>query len=151
VRSPLACEARYGVCRACYGRNLATGDMVAAGEAVGVIAGQSIGETRTPVTMRTVHTRRLAGPAMTAGRARGDGLVGAPDPKGKAEISHIDGIVEILRSDAGTKVKVISTEVYDTTLALPKGAEVLAAAGDSVDANQVVARIKAEDSETPTD
>jgi DNA-directed RNA polymerase subunit beta' len=141
VRSPLACEARYGVCRACYGRNLATGEMVAAGEAVGIIAAQSIGEPGTQLTMRTFHTGGVAGLDITAGLPRVEELFEARVPKGKAEISHIDGIVEIIRSDTGTKVKVISTEVYDISLALPKGAEMLAAAGDTVEANQVVARI----------
>jgi DNA-directed RNA polymerase subunit beta' len=151
VRSPLTCEARYGVCRSCYGRNLATGEMVASGEAVGIIAAQSIGEPGTQLTMRTFHTGGVAGLDITAGLPRVEELFEARIPKGKAEISHIDGIVEILRSDTGTKVKVVSTEVYDTTLALPKGAEVLAAAGDSVEANQVVARIQDGDAETPTD
>ena len=140
VRSPLACEARYGVCRACYGRNLATGEMVAAGEAVGIIAAQSIGEPGTQLTMRTFHTGGVAGLDITAGLPRVEELFEARVPKGKAEISHIDGVVEIIRSDTGTKVKVTSTEVYDTTLALPAGAELLAAAGDLVEANQVLAR-----------
>jgi DNA-directed RNA polymerase subunit beta' len=148
VRSPLTCEARYGVCRACYGRNLATGEMVASGEAVGIIAAQSIGEPGTQLTMRTFHTGGVAGLDITAGLPRVEELFEARVPKGKAEISHIDGIVEILRSDTGTKVKVVSTEVYDTTLGLPKGAEVLAAAGDPVEANQVVARVT--DKETGT-
>jgi DNA-directed RNA polymerase subunit beta' len=151
VRSPLTCEARYGVCRACYGRNLATGDMVASGEAVGIIAAQSIGEPGTQLTMRTFHTGGVAGLDITAGLPRVEELFEARVPKGKAEISHIDGIVEIIRSDAGTKVKVVSTEVYDTTLGLPKGAELLAAAGDSVEANQVVARIADGETGTPTD
>ncbi len=151
VRSPLTCEARYGVCRACYGRNLATGEMVASGEAVGIIAAQSIGEPGTQLTMRTFHTGGVAGLDITAGLPRVEELFEARVPKGKAEISHIDGIVEILRSDTGTKVKVTSTEVYDTTLGLPKGAELLAAAGDSVEANQVVARIPDADSGAPTD
>ena len=109
VRSPLACEARYGVCRACYGRNLATGEMVAAGEAVGIIAAQSIGEPGTQLTMRTFHTGGVAGLDITAGLPRVEELFEARVPKGKAEISHIDGIVEIIRSDTGTKVKVTST------------------------------------------
>ncbi len=151
VRSPLACEARYGVCRSCYGRNLATGEMVAAGEAVGIIAAQSIGEPGTQLTMRTFHTGGVAGLDITAGLPRVEELFEARVPKGKAEISHIDGVVEILRSDTGTKVKVTSTEAYDTSLALPKGAELLAAAGDSVEANQVVARFTDGDGTTPTD
>jgi len=151
VRSPLACEARYGVCRSCYGRNLATGEMVAAGEAVGIIAAQSIGEPGTQLTMRTFHTGGVAGLDITAGLPRVEELFEARIPKGKAEMSHIDGIVEILRSDTGTKVKVTSTEAYDTALPLPKGADLLAAAGDSVDANQVIARVAGKKDAPATD
>ena len=148
VRSPLTCEARYGVCRACYGRNLATGELVGVGEAVGIIAAQSIGEPGTQLTMRTFHTGGVAGLDITAGLPRVEELFEARVPKGKAEISHIDGVVEILRSDAGTKVKVTSRESYDTSIALPNGAQVLAAAGDSVEANQVVARVDGKDGAT---
>ncbi len=140
VRSPLTCEARHGVCRACYGRNLATGEMVGTGEAVGIIAAQSIGEPGTQLTMRTFHTGGVAGLDITAGLPRVEELFEARIPKGKAEISHIDGNVEIIRSDSGTKVKVTSRESYDTSIALPKGAEMLAAPGDLVEANQVLAR-----------
>ena len=141
VRSPLTCEARHGVCRACYGRNLATGEMVGSGEAVGIIAAQSIGEPGTQLTMRTFHTGGVAaGVDITAGLPRVEELFEARIPKGKAEISHIDGTVEIVRGDGPTKVKVISTEVYDTSLALPKGAEMLAAPGDLVELGQVLAR-----------
>jgi DNA-directed RNA polymerase subunit beta' len=91
--------------------------------------------------MRTFHTGGVAGLDITAGLPRVEELFEARVPKGKAEISHIDGIVEIIRSDTGTKVKVVSTEVYDISLPLPKGAEMLAAAGDSVEANQIVARV----------
>ena len=149
VRSPLTCEARHGVCRACYGRNLATGEMVGSGEAVGIIAAQSIGEPGTQLTMRTFHTGGVAaGVDITAGLPRVEELFEARIPKGKAEISHIDGIVEIVRGDGPTKVKVISREVYDTSLALPKGAEMLAAPGDSVELGQVVARIEADGATT---
>jgi DNA-directed RNA polymerase subunit beta' len=101
--------------------------------------------------MRTFHTGGVAGLDITAGLPRVEELFEARVPKGKAEISHIDGIVEILRSDTGTKVKVTSTEVYDTSLALPKGAEMLAAAGDLVEANQVLARAAGTDGTAPTD
>jgi DNA-directed RNA polymerase subunit beta' len=141
VRSPLTCEARHGVCRACYGRNLATGEMVGSGEAVGIIAAQSIGEPGTQLTMRTFHTGGVAaGVDITAGLPRVEELFEARIPKGKAEISHIDGIVEIIRGDGPTKVKVISREVYDTSVALAPGAEMLAAPGDSVELGQVIAR-----------
>ena len=141
VRSPLTCEARHGVCRACYGRNLATGEMVASGEAVGIIAAQSIGEPGTQLTMRTFHTGGVAaGVDITAGLPRVEELFEARIPKGKAEISHIDGIVEIVRGDGPTKVKVISREVYDTALGLSDGVEMLAAPGDSVELGQAIAR-----------
>jgi len=146
VRSPLTCEARHGVCRACYGRNLATGEIVASGEAVGIIAAQSIGEPGTQLTMRTFHTGGVAsgiGQDITAGLPRVEELFEARVPKGKAEISHIDGSVEIVRGDSGTKVKVISREAYDTPIHVPDGAELLAAPGDLVDAGQVVARATA--------
>jgi DNA-directed RNA polymerase subunit beta' len=142
VRSPLTCEARYGVCRRCYGRNLATGDPVGVGEAVGIIAAQSIGEPGTQLTMRTFHTGGVAGLDITAGLPRVEELFEARVPKGKAEISHIDGSVSILRGDTGTKVKVTSRESYDSTISLPDGAEVLAAAGDAVEANQAIARVE---------
>ena len=149
VRSPLTCEARHGVCRACYGRNLATGEMVGSGEAVGIIAAQSIGEPGTQLTMRTFHTGGVAaGVDITAGLPRVEELFEARIPKGKAEISHIDGVVEIVRGDGPTKVKVISREVYDTSLALPDGAEMLAAPGDAVTLGQVVARTEADGATT---
>jgi DNA-directed RNA polymerase subunit beta' len=145
VRSPLTCEARYGVCRSCYGRNLATGEMVGVGEAVGIIAAQSIGEPGTQLTMRTFHTGGVAGLDITAGLPRVEELFEARIPKGKAEISHIDGIVEILRGDSGTKVKVTSRESYDTAVGLPDGAERLAAPGDLVEAGQALARSEGAD------
>jgi len=141
VRSPLTCEARYGVCRRCYGRNLATGDPVGTGEAVGIIAAQSIGEPGTQLTMRTFHTGGVAGLDITAGLPRVEELFEARVPKGKAEISHIDGAVSVLRAESGTKVKVTSRESYDSGIALPADAELLAAPGDLVEAGQVVARV----------
>ena len=140
VRSPLSCEARQGVCRLCYGRNLATGFLVGIGEAVGIIAAQSIGEPGTQLTMRTFHTGGVAGLDITAGLPRVEELFEGRVPKGKAEISHIDGIVEIVRGDTGTRVKVTSREQYDTHIALPAGVELLAAAGDVVESGQVIAR-----------
>ncbi len=140
VRSPLSCEAHQGVCRLCYGRNLATGSLVGIGEAVGIIAAQSIGEPGTQLTMRTFHTGGVAGLDITAGLPRVEELFEGRIPKGKAEISHIDGIVEIVRSETGTRVKVTSREQYDTNIALPAGAEMLAAAGDMVESGQAIAR-----------
>ena len=140
VRSPLACEARYGVCRMCYGRNLATGGMIGIGEAVGIIAAQSIGEPGTQLTMRTFHTGGVAGQDITQGLPRVEELFEARIPKGKAEISHIDGIVEVINGETGRKVKVTSREAFDNPIELPEDAELLAAAGDLVEANQVLGR-----------
>ena len=149
VRSPLACESRYGVCRICYGRNLATGEMIGIGEAVGIIAAQSIGEPGTQLTMRTFHTGGVAGQDITQGLPRVEELFEARIPKGKAEISHIDGIVEVIAGDTGRKVKVISREAFDTPLELTDGAELLAAAGDLVELNQVLARAATGDTMAP--
>jgi DNA-directed RNA polymerase subunit beta' len=140
VRSPLSCEARHGVCRFCYGRNLATGELVGIGEAVGIIAAQSIGEPGTQLTMRTFHTGGVAGLDITAGLPRVEELFEARVPKGKAEISHIDGIVEIITTETDRRVKVTSREQYDTPLAVPEGAELLVAPGDLVEAGQLIAR-----------
>ena len=83
VRSPLTCQSRYGVCRACYGRNLATGQLVGIGEAVGIIAAQSIGEPGTQLTMRTFHTGGVAGLDITAGLPRVEELFEARDAQGQ--------------------------------------------------------------------
>ena len=118
VRSIMTCKAREGVCRTCYGRNLATGRLVEIGEAVGVIAAQSIGEPGTQLTMRTFHTGGVAtgGADITQGLPRVEELFEARVPKGKALISDIDGEVEIIRAEnRSLKVKVFSRDVFDTT------------------------------------
>src|SRR4029078_4299174 len=137
---PRPCQSRYGVCRTCYGRNLATGERVGIGEAVGIIAAQSIGEPGTQLTMRTFHTGGVAGGLdITAGLPRVEELFEARMPKGKAEISHIDGVVEIIQTESGARgVKVPSREEFDTPLRIAKGHELLVAEGDHVEANQVV-------------
>ena len=85
VRSPLTCAARHGVCRMCYGRNLATGNLVELGQAVGIIAAQSIGEPGTQLTMRTFHTGGVAGEDITQGLPRVEELFEARIPKGQAD------------------------------------------------------------------
>src|SRR5207302_920826 len=118
VRSVLTCQAREGVCRLCYGRNLATGKLVEIGEAVGVIAAQSIGEPGTQLTMRTFHTGGVAGMDITQGLPRVEELFEARIPKGKAIISEIDGEVEIIRTETARKVKVTSRDAYDVPYVL---------------------------------
>ena len=122
VRSIMTCKAREGVCRMCYGRNLATGRLVEIGEAVGVIAAQSIGEPGTQLTMRTFHTGGVAtgGSDITQGLPRVEELFEARVPKGKALISEIDGVVEVIRGEnRSQKVKVTSRDVFDTTYPIP--------------------------------
>ena len=95
VRSPLTCGAKRGICRACYGRSLATGRPALIGEAVGIIAAQSIGEPGTQLTMRTFHTGGVAGKDITSGLPRVEELFEARSPKGKAKLAEISGEVLI--------------------------------------------------------
>jgi DNA-directed RNA polymerase subunit beta' len=135
VRSIMTCKAREGVCRMCYGRNLATGRLVEIGEAVGVIAAQSIGEPGTQLTMRTFHTGGVAtgGSDITQGLPRVEELFEARVPKGKALISEIDGEVEIIRGDnRSVKVKVTSRDVFDTSYPIPSKAAVMVETGQAI-------------------
>ena len=91
VRSPLACTTERGICRACYGRSPATGRPALIGEAVGIIAAQSIGEPGTQLTMRTFHTGGVAGKDITSGLPRVEELFEARSPKGKARLAEVDG------------------------------------------------------------
>ncbi|MEA2589669.1 MAG: DNA-directed polymerase subunit beta, partial [Actinomycetota bacterium] len=110
VRSVLTCDAKYGVCQACYGRNMATGHQVDIGEAVGIIAAQSIGEPGTQLTMRTFHTGGVAGEDITHGLPRVVELFEARSPKGRATISKIAGRVEIEEAETKKIVKVIGED-----------------------------------------
>ena len=143
VRSIMTCKAREGVCRLCYGRNLATGRLVEIGEAVGVIAAQSIGEPGTQLTMRTFHTGGVAtgGSDITQGLPRVEELFEARVPKGKALISDTDGEVEIIRTEAKSiKVKVTSRDVFDTTYPIPPKHSVLVATAEAVAENAELLR-----------
>ena len=104
----MTCKSRYGVCRKCYGRNLATGSHVDIGEAVGIIAAQSIGEPGTQLTMRTFHTGGVAGDDITQGLPRVEELFEARKPKGQAVIAENDGVVSI--SDIKNRKEVTITQ-----------------------------------------
>jgi DNA-directed RNA polymerase subunit beta' len=148
VRSVLQCLAPHGVCRKCYGRNLGAGRLVALGDAVGIIAAQSIGEPGTQLTMRTFHTGGIAGAQedITQGLPRVEELFEARVPKDKSIISEIDGLVEITVDESGTrKLKVVSAEVFLDEYPLPPDAEVLVRDGDHVEREQVLARIPADE------
>ncbi|WP_250282077.1 MULTISPECIES: DNA-directed RNA polymerase subunit beta' [unclassified Frankia] len=107
VRSALTCAARMGVCAQCYGRSLATGKLVDVGEAVGIVAAQSIGEPGTQLTMRTFHSGGVAGDDITQGLPRVVELFEARSPKGKAPISEVSGRVRIEETEKTVKVVVI--------------------------------------------
>jgi DNA-directed RNA polymerase subunit beta' len=143
VRSPLGCAAKHGICRACYGRNLATGKLVEAGEAVGIIAAQSIGEPGTQLTMRTFHTGGVAavGKDITMGLPRVEELFEARVPKGMAVICEIDGIAEIVRDpDGSRKIVVRNSQDYTVPISVPSGYVLAIADGDEATAGQPLAK-----------
>jgi len=123
VRSALNCQAEHGICRLCYGRNLATGKLVDIGEAVGIIAAQSIGEPGTQLTLRTFHTGGVASADdITQGLPRVQEIFEARVPKGKALLAEIDGVVQISKDDEGVRtVRVVASEVYTDEYQLPEG------------------------------
>jgi DNA-directed RNA polymerase subunit beta' len=142
VRSPLTCQARHGVCRMCYGRNLATGQLVELGQAVGIIAAQSIGEPGTQLTMRTFHTGGVAGEDITQGLPRVEELFEARVPTGQATMTEIDGTVEVVRAgvDEPITVRVTHRDTFDTPIKVTPQHEVLVANGDEVTEGQLLAR-----------
>ena len=134
VRSVLTCKSRHGVCAKCYGRNLATGKPVNIGEAVGIIAAQSIGEPGTQLTMRTFHSGGIAGVGITQGLPRVEELFEARKPKGLAGISEIDGTVEIVAKERMSEVVVTGEDGTEKTYHIPYGASLKVATGDVIKA-----------------
>ncbi len=133
IRSILTCNTEKGVCQKCYGRNLATGNLVEIGEAVGVMAAQSIGEPGTQLTMRTFHTGGVAGGEdITQGLPRVQELFEARNPKGKATIAEIDGKVSKIAEDHG-KYKISITNKVETKEHVTNyGAKLCVEKGDTV-------------------
>ena len=142
VRSPLVCEAPRGVCGACYGISLATWKPVMMGEAVGIIAAQSIGEPGTQLTMRTFHTGGIAGADITSGLPRVEELFEARAPKGEAVLSEIDGEVEVSDVSEGRTINVTSTEEYRDEYPLPDGYKPLVSDGQEVEIGAPLATVK---------
>ncbi|MDY6892608.1 MAG: DNA-directed RNA polymerase subunit beta' [Chloroflexota bacterium] len=151
VRSPLSCQARTGICQLCYGRSLARGRLASPGEAVGIIAAQSIGEPGTQLTMRTFHTGGVAGLDITSGLPRVEELFEARAPKGQAIISEIDGAIEVSRSEEGRIIKVISSEIYRDEYSLPSNYNVLVKNGQKIEAATVLAQPALTEEETTTE
>ncbi|WP_338568782.1 DNA-directed RNA polymerase subunit beta' [Arachnia propionica] len=113
VRSVLTCEAATGTCAMCYGRSLASGKTVDVGEAVGIVAAQSIGEPGTQLTMRTFHTGGVAGDDITQGLPRVVELFEARQPKGKAPIAEADGVIRIEDGDRSRKIIIVRDDGGD--------------------------------------
>jgi DNA-directed RNA polymerase subunit beta' len=153
VRSVLGCLTHRGVCRKCYGLDLAADELVKLGAAVGIIAAQSIGEPGTQLTMRTFHTGGIAGAQgdITQGLPRVEELFEARVPKDKAEISEIDGVVELTKDEATGQrtVHVVSTNVFFDEYPLPQGSQVLVSDHEHVQKDQVIALMPAENGNEP--
>ena len=150
VRTPLTCESRFGICEKCYGEDLARGGLVKLGEAVGIIAAQSIGEPGTQLTLRTFHTGGVAGTEdITQGLPRIEELFEARNPKGEAVIAEIDGTVEDLWEGEMRMLRIKRTDLKVRTVEIPAGAELVIASEDRVQEDTVVARLgKGDEAET---
>ena len=140
VRSVLKCRSEHGVCRACYGTFLATGEKCEIGDAVGIIAAQSIGEPGTQLTMRTFHTGGVAGADITHGLPRVVEIFEARNPKGAATLALVGGRVEIEETDRGPKVTIVPDGVDESgeplqpkEYQLPRRTRLLVAAGQVVE------------------
>ncbi len=133
IRSVLTCRARYGVCSSCYGRNLTTGFPVDIGEAVGIIAAQSIGEPGTQLTMRTFHTGGVAGEDITQGLPRVEELFEARRPKGQAVIAEKTGVVSIRETKGRREIEVAGNNGELQTYPVPYGARLRVQDGDTVE------------------
>ena len=139
IRSVLTCRSKNGICAKCYGSNLATGQPVQVGEAVGIIAAQSIGEPGTQLTMRTFHTGGVAGGDITQGLPRVEELFEARKPKGLAILTEIPGKVEI--KDTGKKREVVVTDEekgQSKTYLIPYGSRLKVMDGQMLEAGDVL-------------
>jgi DNA-directed RNA polymerase subunit beta' len=137
VRSVLKCKSEYGVCRACYGIFLATGGMCEIGDAVGIIAAQSIGEPGTQLTMRTFHTGGVAGADITHGLPRVVEIFEARNPKGAARLAEIAGKVHVEDTERGPKVTIepmtTKEDAEPKEYALPRRTRLLVKTGDDIE------------------
>ena len=139
VRSPLICECQRGVCQSCYGRLPATGLFVEMGQAVGIIAAQSIGEPGTQLTMRTFHTGGIAGLDITSGLPRVEELFEARVPKGAAILADIDGVIEMESDEEGRRLRITSKEEFREDYQAPENGLILVDEGETVEPGMVLA------------
>ncbi|SHE13646.1 DNA-directed RNA polymerase subunit beta' [Chlamydia abortus] len=134
IRSVLSCRAKHGVCKKCYGRNLATGQFVEIGEAVGIIAAQSIGEPGTQLTMRTFHTGGVAGDDITQGLPRIQELFEARNPKGQAIITEVDGVIKDIREAKDRREIEVQGEAETKVYSVTFGSRIRVTKGQTVEA-----------------
>ncbi|KRM17856.1 DNA-directed RNA polymerase subunit beta [Ligilactobacillus hayakitensis DSM 18933 = JCM 14209] len=135
IRSAFTCNTRHGVCERCYGRNLATGDAVEVGEAVGTVAAQSIGEPGTQLTMRNFHQGGVAGgDDITQGLPRVQELFEARNPKGRAVITEVTGIIDTIEENPAERIKEVTVkgETDTRTYSLPFTSVLKVKEGDSI-------------------
>ncbi|HAW59976.1 MAG TPA: DNA-directed RNA polymerase subunit beta', partial [Actinobacteria bacterium] len=132
VRSVLTCNSHYGVCRSCYGWNLAQGRVVDIGESVGIIAAQSIGEPGTQLTMRTFHTGGVAGEDITHGLPRVVELFEARRPKGQAQIAEVSGAVSVKETDKFRKIIILTEDGKEKVYQVSRRARLKVADGDRI-------------------
>ncbi|MCR4907476.1 MAG: DNA-directed RNA polymerase subunit beta' [Lachnospiraceae bacterium] len=139
IRTVLTCRSHFGVCSKCYGANMATGEAVQVGEAVGIIAAQSIGEPGTQLTMRTFHTGGVAGSDITQGLPRVEELFEARKPKGLAIIAEFSGVVEIRDTKKKREVVVTNEETGESkTYQIPYGSRIKAVDGSPIEAGDEI-------------
>ncbi|MDA2952965.1 MAG: DNA-directed RNA polymerase subunit beta', partial [Actinomycetota bacterium] len=139
VRSVLTCDAEVGVCALCYGRSLATGQSIELGEAVGVIAAQSIGEPGTQLTMRTFHTGGVAGKDIAGGLPRVVELFEARNPRGSARLARATGVVRVLEDEGkGIPIHVIDDQGVEHEIMLPTGSRPIVKDGQDITAGDRV-------------
>jgi len=139
IRSAFTCNTRHGVCEKCYGKNLATGEKVEVGEAVGTIAAQSIGEPGTQLTMRTFHTGGVAGSDITQGLPRIQEIFEARNPKGQAVITEIEGVVDDIKLAKDRQQEIIVKGANETRSYLASGTSRLKVEiGQSVERGEVL-------------
>ncbi len=136
VRSVLKCEAASGVCQACYGRSMASGQTAQIGDAVGIIAAQSIGEPGTQLTMRTFHTGGVAGADITHGLPRVVELFEARKPKGLAKIAEQDGTITIEESDKALTVVITDAAGEEHRHTFPRRTRLFVENGETVEAGK---------------
>ncbi len=138
IRTVLTCKEDHGVCCKCYGRNLATGTIVEEGEAVGIMAAQSIGEPGTQLTMRTFNTGGVAGDDITQGLPRVQELFESRNPKGKALISEISGVVSEIEEGNGNFIVYVKNDVETKKYTTNYGAKLCVEKGDEVNAGDTL-------------